>query len=146
MYETQGDMGRIQEQPGSDSMLRGVGYGCIVIGVLIGLWIFFRVYGFIEEPSSFERYGQLLAEPLEVAANVEGKDANIVFPFEPFGYVLAVILLGIVVKIAGMFLSAGAKLLDRDTTAYMKKLSKAQTTICEQIETIQTNIKNRGVR
>lgn len=142
MYEPQHDLGRVEPQPSSTSFVHILGYGCIAIGIVIGIWIFLKVYGFLADPGTFEQFSQLLTGPLENAANVQNNDARIIFPFEPFGYLLVVILFGIAVKIAGIFLTTGANLLDRDTSRYLKKFSKVQTKMIEKIDEIQDAVKS----
>ena len=125
------------------ALTRMVGFLCIAFGIVIGLWLFFKVTAFINDPASLEHFGRLLTEPVETIVNTPDKDIQTVIPTEAVGYFLLVLLFGITIKIAGVFLSAGAKLLDRDTQTCLNKLSKAQMNIVNKLDNIKTAIKNK---
>ncbi len=135
-----------REEPFQPGMFtRGLGYVCVVIGIGMGVWLFFKVWGFIEEPALFQQFQQLITESLEAAVNTADGDVKVLIPFEPIGYLLLVIFIGIMIRIAGMFLGHGAKLLSRDSDTYLKKMSKTQDQMNTKIDKIQTGSNNGNV-
>lgn len=129
-------------QPGA--FTRGLGYLCVVIGIVMGACLFFKVWGIIDEPAAFQAYEQLITESLEAAVNSAGGEGTVTIPFEPIGYLLLVIIIGILIRIATMFLSSGAKLVSCGNEITLKKMSKAQTPTNSTTAPTQASPRNSG--
>lgn len=126
------------------SLIRGTGYLCILIGILVGGWVFFKIVAFFKDPASFLQFQALLTEPIEAVANLQDKDAKVIIPTEPLAYLLVVILFGIVVRIGGLFLSTGARLLTGDNRPNANKANR-QSRTANQPGNVEMTIKNSGI-
>ena len=91
--------------------------GCflILVGTIMGFWVFMQVYTIFTAPDKLTLYQQLVSDYLETRLVIEGEEiSKLVLPAEVLAYFIPIFLLLVGLAVAKMFISGGVGLLRRN--------------------------------
>ncbi|MBN1895346.1 hypothetical protein JW906_12665 [bacterium] len=92
--------------------IRGfIGLGLLVMGVLIALWVFVTVLDFLEDPAELMKYRAIIDKDLETGWDMDEGGSGMVIPSTVLSYFILFLVMGICVKVAGLFIRGGTDLL-----------------------------------
>ncbi len=108
--------------------------GCflILVGTVMGFWVFMQVYSIFSAPEQLTVYQQLVANDLETRLVIEGEEVSkLMLPAEILEYFIPILLLLVGLAVAKMFISGGVGLLRRNAQV---SPSSIRSTACRQMD------------
>ena len=92
-----------------------VGCFLILVGTVMGFWVFMQVYRVFTAPEELTLYQELVSDYLETRLLIEGEEVSrLVLPAEVLAYFIPIFLLLVGIAVAKMFISGGVGLLRRN--------------------------------
>ena len=92
-----------------------VGCFLILVGTVMGFWLFMQVYDIFTAPEKLTLYQQLVSDYLETRLVIEGEEVSkLILPAEVLAYFIPILLLLVGLAVAKMFISGGVGLLRRN--------------------------------
>ncbi len=108
-----------------------VGCFLILVGTVMGFWVFMQVYGIFTAPEKLTLYQQLVSDYLETRLVIEGEEVStLVLPAEVLAYFIPIVLLLVGTGVAKMFITGGVGLLRRNVQASFPAI---RSTVSQQI-------------
>jgi len=95
-----------------------VGCFLILVGTVMGFWVFMQVYGIFTAPDKLTLYQQLVSDYLETRLVIEEEEVSkLILPAEVLAYFIPILLLLVGIGVAKMFITGGVGLLRRNVRA-----------------------------
>jgi len=102
----------MRQDEGEAFGIRGfIGLGLLALGVLIALWVFVTVIDFLEDPAELMKYRAIIDKDLETGWDMDDNGSGMVIPSTVLSYFILFLIMGICVKVAGLFIRGGTDLL-----------------------------------
>lgn len=114
------------------------GVVCILFGFFVAIWIFSTSHQLIfnQEAIQLTQNG----EPVKTTLSLSGEDISIALPPEIFSYLVPIILLFIMAKVATALISNGVKLYGSEYKTLMKQMETMQEELEDNLECIKKSI------
>jgi len=144
MYDERYEQPERREEGPAIGIKDVVGFILVLIGSIIGLWVFFSAYSLFTDPQELLPFQELVSGELQAHSKLESNEADITVPPQFFSYIIPILLLMVCAGIAGMFVKGGVGLVYGSYQRFLNKLSSLELRMGKKIESIGEEIKKIG--
>lgn len=110
----------------------------ILIGLGMGIWVFYHIFAFVKDPQHFDNFRNLITGPVTVDAPAEGGRYTIQAPLEFLGYIILVMAMMILVTISCVFINGGAKLLNGDMQKLFARFDRFRDRVEDKLDRMKS--------
>ncbi|MGD9082730.1 MAG: hypothetical protein PVJ50_05355 [Desulfobacterales bacterium] len=109
----------------------------IIVGIGIAFWVFNNIYEMFTNPSSMIPFQHLIKETLESSLKFSSQKISLIIPPEILAYFVAIALLSVGARIAGLFLKSGISLYHHTQKQFINEISKLKLDIKKMLSSFQ---------